>query len=1022
MRSTCNGYFNENQEFRHSIPNDSSSPFGIFATNDINDGDLLTGVPWECTIDGWDPELDGVEDDDELQQQYLFCGSIRSLINEIRKGDDSLFSPYCDYLMDQPRGKFPSDWTDDGKDLLDMVLGYDMLPPMDVSSLLDIEWYERCQGEEDDLLEVKAAMEHWSRTDDDTLVPLYDLYNHANGYKNNAVVQMSEYAQELFASRNILKGEQISFSYNLSPHVDYFSHNYYGTPEFLRDYGFVESMPQRWIFHQQDTRFELDYIHATANDNDNNNNNNNNIQLNWIDKDDSYTSQETLAFFKSQLIRLVDVVEPRLYPNTPTTLLLNAPPPPPPQNELDTIRQYFQALKNAISIFIQTVTNEQKEQQLNISNDINNEQINKMCNDDTTSINTCTSNNNNNNNIDSNPWTYPHLQLNYKNGNVREPENHVNFPTYNDESSNPEWEIIDIDRSGYQEITWVHVPTTNDVCFLLDGMVQTCSCFRPHYHDIAAHFPTRYIDQVRRVAIIGGGDSIMLNEMLKYPSIEFVLHLELDMKIVRKSLKYFASPPHFHDPRVQWWFGDAAKSLLLLPPHYFGTFDLVFVDLSESGPLSSSVSDRFTVWDTLVQLLNPNGILIKNELYQETLDNMFDTTMLVYFEHVPLIQSWALSIGTNRHDLLNPNPVTMNKWRDIDTVYERFDAGTQNLDDHFIMVHDYHRNDVNDGIRRKKRSKKCNNNTSPETHSSTEFHDNELTPAAGIFLILEAENTSNLGLLLESPVLESTLLTVLKQNEFNPMSTLSYSSDDDEKVLTIIIMVEGVITTRTWPSENYCAFDVQLWGAFDKMDDLQKGLTDTVGSSAESLSSYRMVTGGIPGGAMVYGTNSEDDVTTRGGVKTSTPNTQNHDCNISFSSSSEKTKNVEGDTTIDSEESILNMVIKKSLEMFQGGGVKKSTVVVLCGIIDSPCRSLDAFSPRQKELSEVIAIQTCLSLLNLKDASDGMNISRDMFACEMTILDQLHALVSQHGKITTLVIDDGTSEGIGKIFKQQNLW
>ena len=75
---------------------------------------------------------------------------------------------------------------------------------------------------------------------------------------------------------------------------------------------------------------------------------------------------------------------------------------------------------------------------------------------------------------------------------------------------------------------------------------------------------------------------MILHEALQYPSLEFVVGLEIDQKVTRNSFKYFGTQPHWDDDRVQWWYGDAAKSLLMLPKDYFGTFDMVLVDLSET--------------------------------------------------------------------------------------------------------------------------------------------------------------------------------------------------------------------------------------------------------------------------------------------------------------------------------------------------------------------------------------------------------------------------------------------------------
>lgn len=189
--------------------------------------------------------------------------------------------------------------------------------------------------------------------------------------------------------------------------------------------------------------------------------------------------------------------------------------------------------------------------------------------------------------------------------------------------------------SFYQEINWSERVSGNegepeiDVCMSLDDIVQICSSYRPNYHEPFVHFPAVYLKEFKRVAFIGGGDSMLLHEALKYPSVELVLGLELDQKNVRESFRFFRTEPHFDDARVQWWFGDAAKSLNLLPREWFGTFDLVMVDLSETG-MSLSVNKDLDIFSALALLLKTDGIMVKNEDYFGQMSKYFDHSVSVY--------------------------------------------------------------------------------------------------------------------------------------------------------------------------------------------------------------------------------------------------------------------------------------------------------------------------------------------------------------------------------------------------------
>ena len=110
-----------------------------------------------------------------------------------------------------------------------------------------------------------------------------------------------------------------------------------------------------------------------------------------------------------------------------------------------------------------------------------------------------------------------------------------------------------------------------------------------------------------------GGDNMLLQEFLKYPSLELAVGLELDQKVSRGAFKHFGTSPHFDNEKVQWWFGDASKSILMLPEEYFGSFDMVVVDLSDTV-LALTVSKKLDVVAALSMLLKPGGVFCMNEL------------------------------------------------------------------------------------------------------------------------------------------------------------------------------------------------------------------------------------------------------------------------------------------------------------------------------------------------------------------------------------------------------------------------
>lgn len=220
------GYWNPKQEFRRVVPGDTSTPFGVFATSTIEEDELIASVPWKCIMTAGTDEW----------ETYMHCNTTRFIIDEMRKGDDSFFSPYTAYLLSAPPVNIPSMWSDPAKLLLRKIIGKKQLPPKRATLWMTKYWKEECDGS-DDPFEIQAAMQLVSRGDDDTLTPVYDMYNHRNGkWLNTKPKMIEEKRHEMYASQTIEKGDQIFLSYNLC--ADCFNRHYnFGTPEILRDYG-----------------------------------------------------------------------------------------------------------------------------------------------------------------------------------------------------------------------------------------------------------------------------------------------------------------------------------------------------------------------------------------------------------------------------------------------------------------------------------------------------------------------------------------------------------------------------------------------------------------------------------------------------------------------------------------------------------------------------------------------------------------------------------------------------------------
>ena len=547
------------------------------------------------------------------------------------------------------------------------------------------------------------------------------------------------------------------------------------------------------------------------------------------------------------------------------------------------------------------------------------------------------------------------------------------FPTCADSQLVQFYNYEDLEKvkTNYQNLSFWQHPETLDVCMNLENTLQICSNYRPHYHEFFVHFPARYLESVKRVIFIGGGDSMLLHEVLKYPTLEKVVGLELDQQVTRKSFKYFKSQPHFDKDNVEWWYGDATKSLPLLPQDYWGSFDLVLVDLSETV-MSFSVTGELDIFAALSLLLKPEGIMVKNEPYIEQFSQFFDYSIHIFYGS-PKICTQVLVMGSNKVDFLH-HPL---KEHDVERVL--LETLEEQDGDGFKYFHDYRKTDA-------RSQGKCKDDDVTGGNTTT-AHGKK----AGIMDIVDAGDAS---IPLNRQRMREILYSVARTEGLTPVSTPSSSVDSSYEGSTeVMVMKEGYVVARMWPESNYCAFDVNLWGSFQKSESLKAALVKAVDSS--SVSSFRIVVGGMQGSS----TWEEDkDVI---GIQIA----QTRNCEVESS-----TSNAQGQEQI-SEDQVVSIAMEQTSHFT---GDEASVVAVVCGFetMKDQCLGLDVFE-KHKKTHKVIPVWTCPYLKGVD--TESMEYS-NMYKCEQSVLDSLEEALDENEKISIFVFDSSAPYEMAQIF------
>lgn len=164
--------------------------------------------------------------------------------------------------------------------------------------------------------------------------------------------------------------------------------------------------------------------------------------------------------------------------------------------------------------------------------------------------------------------------------------------------------VVAAERSSYQDV--VVTQRGDDVRLYLDGDLQFSSVDEHRYTESLVH-PVLARDP-RRVLVLGGGDGLAARELLRHPSVEEVVQVELDpvvLDLARTRLGDLNAHA-LDDPRVDVEVADAF-TWLRDPPG--GAFDAVVVDMPD--PDTPALGRLYSVefYGLVGSVLAPGGLV-----------------------------------------------------------------------------------------------------------------------------------------------------------------------------------------------------------------------------------------------------------------------------------------------------------------------------------------------------------------------------------------------------------------------------
>lgn len=153
--------------------------------------------------------------------------------------------------------------------------------------------------------------------------------------------------------------------------------------------------------------------------------------------------------------------------------------------------------------------------------------------------------------------------------------------------------IVHFETTPHQELCIAENPAFGRMLFL-DGIVQSSSADEFIYHEALVQPAMYAAGGPRRVLVLGGGEGATLREVLRWPSVEQAVMVDLDGAVIDAARDHL---PEWHqgafdDPRVELILGDAVAFLR----DGDETFDVVISDMTdpvEDGPATFCFTQQF---------------------------------------------------------------------------------------------------------------------------------------------------------------------------------------------------------------------------------------------------------------------------------------------------------------------------------------------------------------------------------------------------------------------------------------------
>ncbi|TAN65651.1 MAG: polyamine aminopropyltransferase [Methylobacter sp.] len=218
---------------------------------------------------------------------------------------------------------------------------------------------------------------------------------------------------------------------------------------------------------------------------------------------------------------------------------------------------------------------------------------------------------------------------------------------------------------------------------VIDGCTMVSTRDNFFYHEMMSHPALFTHPEPKRVWIIGGGDCGTLREVLKHPSVEQAVQIDIDERVTRLAEIYFPELCESNnDPRADLKFIDGIKWVKDAKPN---SVDIIIVDSTDPvGPALGLFSEDF--YRDCFACLSENGMVVQQSesalLHMKLIGEMRDAMsnaglsylQTLFFPQCLYPSGWWSATIASKGDL--------SKFREADSANKPFDTTYYNVDIH----------------------------------------------------------------------------------------------------------------------------------------------------------------------------------------------------------------------------------------------------------------------------------------------------------------------------------------------------